>query len=324
MISFTPKVSLIIPIYNADRYIERTIKSALHQSYKNLEIILVDDGSFDKSSAICKMYVDRYENIFYYYQKNKGVSSARNLGMEKSTGDYIIFLDADDLMGERVVEDLIKNYRNDALTSVQIKRVDSRGKERNVSRRTIYSERDIIHDIMTDKLQGFVWGFIFKKNMCVEFDERINYCEDVVFILNYIIKNKIKCMIFLNKCESYYYYCWNGNSITNSKDNLLKRMQEIDVAMNIIKKMAKKNEIRLIDNREVELLESMMGYLNIEDVESIVKEICLPNYSGLSFRMRYFAYLYRSEQIKKIIFYYKMKDKMKQLLESVDIVNRII
>ena len=312
------KVSLIIPVYNASRYLERAIKSAIKQSYANLEIILVDDGSFDDSSIICKKYARKYKNIFYFYKNNAGVSSARNLGLKKATGDYIVFLDSDDLISKNAIKDLVTNYKKDELVSVKVERVGSDGKKRMLARKNIYDTENVIQDIMTDNLQGFVWGFIFEREKCVDFDERVNYCEDVIFMITYILKNNIKSVKFLNENRSYYCYCWNENIITNSKSNLFKRMEEIDMAMNIVKDIVRDEEKnRLVNNREVELFESMMGYLTDEDIKRIIKAVKLPNYSGKSFRMKYFANLYHREKINRIFFYYAVKDKVKRVLDTI-------
>lgn len=93
-----PRISVIIPVYNVEKYLERCIKSVQNQSYKNLEIIIIDDGSTDRSSIICDEFAQNDKRIHVFHQCNRGVSSARNLGLEKSTGSYIAFLDADDYL----------------------------------------------------------------------------------------------------------------------------------------------------------------------------------------------------------------------------------
>lgn len=94
----SPLVSILIPLYNSEKYIAQTIQSCLDQTYKNIEIIIVDDGSTDRSLSIAKEYAQRYNNIKVYSQENTGAPRARNLAFEKSSGAYIQYLDADDLM----------------------------------------------------------------------------------------------------------------------------------------------------------------------------------------------------------------------------------
>lgn len=105
-----PLVSIIIPIYNKAEFIEQTIQSALNQTWKNIEIIIVDDESSDDSLSIVKKYEN--ENIRVFNQPNSGASSARNLGLKKAKGDYIQFLDADDLLSLDKIEKQLKSLEN--------------------------------------------------------------------------------------------------------------------------------------------------------------------------------------------------------------------
>ena len=91
-----PLISVIVPIYNAEQYIDRCLKSILKQTYSNLEVLLIDDGSSDGSSSICKQYELSDNRVHYYHQHNSGVSAARNKGLDIAKGEYIGFCDADD------------------------------------------------------------------------------------------------------------------------------------------------------------------------------------------------------------------------------------
>ena len=92
------KISVIIPVYNTEKYVREAVESIVHQTYKNVEIILVDDGSSDESGKVCDLLQRAYENVYAFHQKNSGPSVARNLGMDHATGDYITFLDSDDYL----------------------------------------------------------------------------------------------------------------------------------------------------------------------------------------------------------------------------------
>ena len=99
-------VSIIVPIYNKEKYLEKCLDSILGQTYRDLEIILVDDGSTDNSLAICQRYAEKDLRIKIYHKPNGGVSSARNLGLEKSTGTLISFADPDDSLHAECIERL--------------------------------------------------------------------------------------------------------------------------------------------------------------------------------------------------------------------------
>ena len=109
-----PLISIIIPSYNSAKYIFKTIKSALSQTYSNIELVIVDDGSTDNSFAIAKSFAD--ERVFTYSQTNQGSTAARNKGILESTGKYVLFLDADDLIHPKTIEYCVNKIgRNDAI-----------------------------------------------------------------------------------------------------------------------------------------------------------------------------------------------------------------
>lgn len=100
------KVSIIIPVYNVEQYLERCLETVVNQSYKGLEIILVDDGSTDGSGKICDKYKELDERIVCIHKENGGLSSARNAGVNIATGEYFVFVDSDDWVSIRMVETL--------------------------------------------------------------------------------------------------------------------------------------------------------------------------------------------------------------------------
>ena len=109
MVTNKEKVSIIVPIYNAEKYLEECISSITNQTYKNLQIILVNDGSKDKSWELCKKIKDTDNRISIATQSNSGVSVARNRGLELADGEWIMFVDPDDILDKKIVEDLLAN-----------------------------------------------------------------------------------------------------------------------------------------------------------------------------------------------------------------------
>lgn len=106
-------LSIIIPVYNVEAYLRECVDSVINQTYKNLEIILVDDGSTDSSGDICDEYIEKDERITVIHQKNSGLSQARNKGLAESGGDYIYFLDSDDYIGANALEKLLSIAEKD-------------------------------------------------------------------------------------------------------------------------------------------------------------------------------------------------------------------
>ena len=106
------KISVIVPVYNAEAYLDKCIESLIRQSYDNLEIILIDDKSTDKSLKICYEWRERDERISVFeHSNNKGQASARNLGLEKASGKYITFVDSDDWIEEKLIEKLYNKLK---------------------------------------------------------------------------------------------------------------------------------------------------------------------------------------------------------------------
>lgn len=104
-----PKVSVVIPVFNTKKYLKKCIESVLNQTYANIEIILVDDGSQDGSDKVCDAFAEEHEGVCVFHKLNGGLSSARNLGIEHATGEYILFLDSDDSLELCTVEEMIEN-----------------------------------------------------------------------------------------------------------------------------------------------------------------------------------------------------------------------
>lgn len=108
-------VSIVIPVYNAEDYLRRCLDSILEQSYRDIEIILVNDGSKDDSSEVCKYYQNLDSRIKYFYKENGGASSARNYGIDKARGEFITFVDADDWLSNDAIEVQSSHMRSDKL-----------------------------------------------------------------------------------------------------------------------------------------------------------------------------------------------------------------
>ena len=108
-----PKISIIIPAFNSEDTLERCVESAKNQTYKNLEIIIIDDGSTDQTSELGKNLEKTDERVKYIFQENRGLPSARNRGKKLATGEYLFFLDSDDTIDLNLIENLIKNQKEE-------------------------------------------------------------------------------------------------------------------------------------------------------------------------------------------------------------------
>ncbi|EST90318.1 hypothetical protein T233_00621 [Vagococcus lutrae LBD1] len=179
-------ISIIIPMFNAQNSIATTLESIISQKYKKAEIIIIDDGSIDKSKEIVQTYLD--EDIKYIYQDNKGVSAARNLGIENSQGKYVMFVDADDTLKKdslKIIDKILTNENPDLLVFNSGKRK----KNKNDSK----CDDIVLSFITDDDISGYVWNKLFKldKIKCdnLLFDENIHFCEDLLFCVTYCTMN---------------------------------------------------------------------------------------------------------------------------------------
>ena len=169
--SNSPLVSVIIPIYNASDYLQRCLVSILNQSYKNIEIILINDGSTDNSVEICKKWEKDNNNIIFIDSLNKGVSEARNKGLEISKGDYICFIDSDDYIDKNYIKILLQTalYENADIVECNYKRVLENGnliEKKDLKEYCKTNTYDIIHDFLYGlQFSNTVWNKIFKKDI---------------------------------------------------------------------------------------------------------------------------------------------------------------
>lgn len=224
------KISVIVPVYNAEKYLSRCIDSILNQTYKNFELILINDGSNDKSIDILKNYEKKDSRIKVIDNFNNGVSKTRNLGVCLATGEYIQFIDSDDFIDKNMFEDTIKmmtDEKSDLILTGLFLDIESKNSvdtsiqtfENHVSR----DKEDIAINVIR-RLNGtyvnspvnklYKREIIIKNNITMK--ENIDLGEDLVFNLEYL--RYCNSVIFSDKC--YYHYCMK------SEDNLTAQYRE--------------------------------------------------------------------------------------------------
>lgn len=210
-------VSIIVPMYNVEKYIEKCITSLIEQTYKNCEIIIVNDGSEDKSKEIAEKIAIQNNNIKIINQKNSGVSVARNTGIENANGDYIIFVDADDYLAEDFVEymvKLIKTNNSEFAYSISNFKKENEEKTRNEFIKEISNEESVGLLLSPDVTVG-CWNKIYKKDMLTKnnifFKTDLFYGEGLFFIIS--VSKYAKNITIGNK-KVYYYRRNNENSAT--------------------------------------------------------------------------------------------------------------
>ena len=236
------KVSIIVPVYNVYQYLRRCLNSLVNQTYRNLEIIIVNDCSPDNSKDICLEFLEKDKRIKYVENmENLGISSTRNVGLMNSTGDYIFFIDSDDFIEENTISnmcDCLKeksydvvscdfNYYYDVNTvkRLAVLNTDEYGCE--------LTPIDAYRLLLTQKTNyRCVWAKLIKKSLFenLSFKEGCRYGEDMILVSQLLLK--AKSFFHLNK--SFYNYSQEGMSLVRSGFNS-EKLKEIDILKDWIK-----------------------------------------------------------------------------------------
>lgn len=195
-------VSVIIPVYNVEKYLSRCMDSVLKQTYRNIEIILIDDGSKDESGIICDRYAQKDKRIICKHIANKGVSNARNLGIDMSTGEYIMFVDSDDYIEVNMIEKMMNVMKNQDLVVCGICQIELNGNINLVYGTEIqydYTKQDIIQGFFdVSIIKDFMYGpfnKIYVKSIIgdLRFSTDLRIGEDFLFVFEYITRcNRIR------------------------------------------------------------------------------------------------------------------------------------
>lgn len=215
-------ITIIVPIYNCSQYLENCLDTVINQTYKNLQIILIDDGSSDGSAIICDRFAERDSRITVCHKKNEGVSVARNIGIEMAGGKFIYFCDSDDLMSNNCIEkmynSIIDTNSDFAMCTYVTKDECFEDTEKESGRTSVIKYDEIIEKIITNRCYGgYLWNKLFIRDLVgtLRFDSKLKYCEDKVFCLQYLEKVN-SCVLLPN---SLYYYRINPNGAINQKFN---------------------------------------------------------------------------------------------------------
>lgn len=214
------KISIIVPVYNAEKTIDKCIESIIHQTYENIELILVNDGSKDSSLKICSQYASNDMRIHVIDSENKGVSEARNIGLKEASGDYILFCDSDDFVSPYWAETMRSKYEPNMLIMCKLATFDNDETTCNIQikefENLIIDKKDFIYyreigiGSPTNKL--FESKIIKKYN--IKFSNKLSLGEDLLFVLEYLchITGKIKLL----DIPLYYYRVTNTPSLSKS------------------------------------------------------------------------------------------------------------
>jgi len=219
----TPKISVIVPVYKAEKYLHRCVDSILSQTFQDFEVLLIDDGSPDRSGEICDEYAKRDSRVRVFHKKNGGVSSARQCGIDNALGEYTIHADPDDWVEPNMLEELYEKAKEDDADMV----ICDYWEDVNGTRKLIIQEplnfekKELLNAFLLQQLHGSCCNKLVRRACYrnVSFPKGLNYSEDT-YVIMHIINEGIKTL-YLHK--AFYHYCMdtNPNSIMkSSKKNL--------------------------------------------------------------------------------------------------------
>lgn len=248
-------VSIIVPVYNVEKYLNRCIESLISQAYKQIEIILVEDGSPDKCPQMCDDWAKKDARIKVIHKKNEGLGFARNTGLRCANGEYILFVDSDDYIDSNTVQDAYDNITsfNSDIVMFGMNSVNDDGKiEASLIpclEKSVCEGKDIIEYVLPNMMSvdpktrrhfglnmsasGCMFSSELIKRTSWEFvSERQYISEDFYSLL--ILYKDVKRISFINK--AYYNYCYNGSSLTHSYN--INRFERICICYEAMRKNA--------------------------------------------------------------------------------------
>ena len=277
-----PLVSVIVPIYNVEKYLSRCVDSILSQSYNNLEVWLVDDGSPDGCAAICDEYARKDNRVKVIHKENGGLADARNVAIDKATGDFVVCVDSDDYISHTHIEGLYKLiYDNNADVAINTSCSFFDGTEpqpaKSVNKVYIY---DGLHSIETmfyqEKFDTSAWGKMYKR----ELFDGIRYPKGLLFEdlpTTYKLLLKAQKVVFQD-VQSYYYFL-RDNSIEGTAfspkklDSGLKLMAMMDKDKDKLAPIIKSYDCRMISFLFHLMLQMPKGYEHRKDFERRIKSV---------------------------------------------------
>lgn len=266
-------ITVIIPVYNVEEYLHQCINSVCKQTYTNLQIIIVNDGSTDSSKNICEQYADKDDRILLINKENFGQASARNIALENVKGNYICFLDSDDIMKNDMIEKL---YTIQKKTKADIVACGFQKFENNINIdinndifQKKYSKEDALLDICMDKyLKTYVWNKLFDKDLFLNrhFEEGRIF-EDTALVA-YIVA-QAKTIVYTN--EKLYYYRMRENSTVRqySKKRYLDELWAYNQQLNLMSRYCYKGE-KWIECKIAEIIRDLIDYNYIQKNDLLV------------------------------------------------------
>lgn len=321
-----PKISVVVPIYNGKRYLKRCVDSVLDQTYTDIEVFLVNDGSSDGSLNICKEYERNYSQVTVIDKPNGGLSSARNAGIKAGRGEYIFFIDCDDWIEPDTLEFLLSyaETHNTDITGCGFCLSYPNGEEKFFDNRERFIDgtRELVMWMLSGGLAAnAAWGKLYKRNLFdkIHFDEKCDLCEDDEF--SFRAAKMVKSYLRLPDAKYHYFQNYNSGMVLS---NGFVSHTPIDVATAIIEDPFVKNDPELLNQACCKKISAIYmtyhKYLKVNDrkgakqlAEEMNKLVKEHGYCGTSYAMKLRIALMRFYRLSRFVelTYLRLKIKSK-------------
>ena len=322
-------VSIIIPVLNGEEKIKKCLESIINQNYKNIEIIVVDNGSTDNTVKIVKKMQKKDSRIKLFISKLKGVSNTRNFGLKKSIGDYVMFVDADDTIDENMLLRMTQTIKKGNCDIVKSGfKLIQKSSETNFCLKK--GEKKINKQFWSEFFSTYnynqVWGQLINKKICegITFNTNISMAEDYLF--NYYLYKKVSSIYVIELPLYNYYYNESG---MNYNKNINKVLNKISDILSVCKELnsLEHNYKELINNRFIyEILPHIRDaflnkQFNIEQLNFLFDDefykAALKDISIKYNSKKYFlAFLLKTKKYKKLKFFFRLNDFIKRWLKK--------
>ena len=309
-------ISIIVPVYKAETRLDRCVSSLVKQTYKSIEIILVDDGSPDNSPKMCDMWAEKDDRVKVVHKTNGGVSSARNTGLTASSGKYIKFVDSDDYVSEDMCEKLISEMNktnSDVVVCNYIEYLkDKKIEIKNLKTETFDDSSKATLVLYKNNMIQSVCTKLYKKEFCSTFENELIIGEDLCFNLSYFSKiSKVSCV----EDMLYFYMHTNENSITNTEyqdeyyhyTKLSNKINSMNISNDVKKYHSMQYLIQLrhclfkmIDKKNHK--SEIKKILNLEEIKKSLKNI---QPQGIKDKLTILAFKFKSLLMFKMMYFFK-------------------
>ena len=323
------KVSVIVPAYNVEKYIGTALRSLVDQTYRNIEIIVIDDGSFDGTAAIIDDYSEKDDRIISIHKENGGVSEARNYGLDYANGEFVFFLDGDDIAEPDAIEILVKAMEMSGadLIGCQYSRWDETGqrledydfKDFDLELNSAEERLKFITEELFSYNMGFeIWDKLFRtdiiKTCKVSFDKRCHMGEDLAFNIKYIINCK-KIFCIPDRCVKY--RIRQGSAMTDNTDKLSKKLTDDLLVLSDVWNYIHDSEQYGITEQFGALFVKGMDHVfsghSIKEAQNAFKEykdndFALKRYKDIELKTNFFKRMYNNDSpIKRLMFHLSVR-----------------